>query len=46
MGAQANIQIKPIRGQFLRLLAQISGARRIVEIGTFTGYSSLCFAFA
>ncbi|TGN17045.1 SAM-dependent methyltransferase, partial [Leptospira mayottensis] len=44
--AQANMQISPEEGQFLRLLVQISGARRIVEIGTFTGYSSLCFAFA
>ncbi|WP_078127672.1 O-methyltransferase [Leptospira alexanderi] len=44
--AQANMQISPEEGQFLRILAQISGARRIIEIGTFTGYSSLCFAFA
>ncbi|MCB9666823.1 MAG: class I SAM-dependent methyltransferase [Myxococcales bacterium] len=31
-------------GQLLKLLAQLSGARRVLEIGTFTGYSGLSFA--
>ncbi|PJZ53753.1 O-methyltransferase [Leptospira adleri] len=44
--AQANMQISPEEGQFLNILTKISGARRILEIGTFTGYSSLCFASA
>ncbi len=33
-----------IEGRFLQLLAQLSGARRVVEIGTFTGYSALAVA--
>ncbi|AOP32853.1 SAM-dependent methyltransferase [Leptospira tipperaryensis] len=44
--AQANMQISPEEGQFLNILTKISGAKRIIEIGTFTGYSSLCFASA
>lgn len=40
------MQISPEEGQFLGLLAKLSGAKRILEIGTFTGYSSLCFASA
>lgn len=35
-----------IEGRFLQLLAQLSGAKRIVEIGTFTGYSALAMAEA
>lgn len=38
------MQIGPEQGAFTTLLTQISGARDIVEIGTFTGYSSICFA--
>ena len=34
----------PVQGEFLKMLVQISGARRILEIGTFTGYSSTCLA--
>ncbi|TGN00447.1 O-methyltransferase [Leptospira yasudae] len=44
--AQANMQISPEEGQFLHILAKLSGAKRIIEIGTFTGYSSLCFGSA
>lgn len=33
-----------VEGRFLRLVAQLSGARRIVDIGTFTGYSALAMA--
>src|SRR3954465_4819844 len=33
-----------LEGRLLKLLAQISGARRVLEIGTFTGYSALSLA--
>lgn len=35
-----------VEGRFLQLVAQLSGARHIVEIGTFTGYSALAMAEA
>lgn len=35
-----------VQGEFLRLLVQISGAKRILELGTFTGYSAICLASA
>ena len=38
------MQIGPEQGAFTTLLTRISGARDIVEVGTFTGYSSICFA--
>ncbi|MEU3016696.1 MULTISPECIES: class I SAM-dependent methyltransferase [unclassified Nocardiopsis] len=38
------MQIGPEQGAFSTLLTQLSGARDAVEIGTFTGYSSICFA--
>ncbi|MCB1773919.1 MAG: class I SAM-dependent methyltransferase [Gammaproteobacteria bacterium] len=41
-----NMQIAPEQGQFMALLVELTGARRIVEIGTFTGYSALCMAQA
>lgn len=41
-----NMQIAPEQGQFMALLVQLSGARRALEIGTFTGYSSLAIALA
>jgi len=34
----------PVQGQFLKMLVELSGARSILEIGTFTGYSSACMA--
>lgn len=34
------------QGQLMRMLVQISGARRILELGTFTGYSAICMASA
>jgi len=43
---RAGMQISPDQGQFLTLLVELLGARRIVEIGTFTGYSSLAMAMA
>jgi predicted O-methyltransferase YrrM len=42
----ANMQIAPEQGAFLALLAKAIGARRTLEIGTFTGYSALSVALA
>ncbi|WP_018138563.1 MULTISPECIES: O-methyltransferase [unclassified Thioalkalivibrio] len=36
-----NMQIAPEQGQFMALLARLVGARRYLEVGTFTGYSAL-----
>jgi len=38
------MQVGPIEGAFLKMLVQISGARRVLEIGMFTGYSGLKMA--
>lgn len=43
---QANMQISPEQGQFLALLVRVLGARRCLEVGTFTGYSSTAVALA
>jgi predicted O-methyltransferase YrrM len=40
------MQIAPEQGQFMALLVRLIGARRILEIGTFTGYSALAMALA
>jgi len=40
----AQMQIAPEQGAFMALLVQLTGARRILEIGTFTGYSSTAMA--
>jgi predicted O-methyltransferase YrrM len=40
------MQISPEQGQFMALLVQLMGARRCIEIGTYTGYSSLAVALA
>ena len=40
----ARMQIAPEQGQFMGLLTQLLGARNIIEVGTFTGYSSICMA--
>lgn len=42
----ALMQIAPEQGQFMALLVELLGARRIIEVGTFTGYSSLAMALA
>ncbi|MBK8908038.1 MAG: class I SAM-dependent methyltransferase [Rhodospirillales bacterium] len=42
----AGMQISPEQGQFMALLVQMLGARRILEVGTFTGYSALSMALA
>ncbi|MFF7654689.1 O-methyltransferase [Streptomyces sp. NPDC007983] len=40
------MQIMPEEAQFLALLIRLIGARQVLEIGTFTGYSTLCMARA
>ncbi|MEW6251819.1 MAG: class I SAM-dependent methyltransferase [Planctomycetota bacterium] len=42
----SNMQIAPEQGQFMALLVELLGARRALEIGTFTGYSALWIASA
>lgn len=42
LGDPAGLQISPDEGAFLTLFTQIIGARRAIEVGTFTGYSALC----
>lgn len=41
---EAGMQISPEQGQFLQLLIKLTGARKTLEIGTFTGYSALSVA--
>lgn len=40
------MQVSAGEGQLLALLVALTGARRVLEIGTFTGYSTLCMARA
>src|SRR5262249_34854656 len=42
----AVMQIGPEQGAFLALLGRIVGAKRIIEVGSFTGYSALAMALA
>jgi caffeoyl-CoA O-methyltransferase len=42
----SGMQISPEQGQFMALLVELVGARRTLEIGTFTGYSALVVALA
>jgi caffeoyl-CoA O-methyltransferase len=44
LGPVAGMQVAPEQGAFLTLLTKLVGARSAVEVGTFTGYSSLCIA--
>jgi len=44
LGGIAIMQIAPEQGAFMTLLAKLIGARRAIEVGTFTGYSALCLA--
>ena len=43
---QHNMQIAPEQGAFMAMLVSLIGARRCIELGTFTGYSSLAVALA
>lgn len=42
----ARMQIAPEQGHFLHFLIKLMGARRVIEVGTFTGYSALSMASA
>jgi caffeoyl-CoA O-methyltransferase len=44
LGPIAVMQIAPEQGAFLELLVKAVGARRAIEVGTFTGYSAICIA--
>ncbi len=44
LGGVSRMQVAPEQGLFLTLLTRAIGARRAVEVGTFTGYSALCIA--
>jgi predicted O-methyltransferase YrrM len=44
LGDIAIMQISPEQGAFMTLLAKAIGARRALELGTFTGYSAICVA--
>lgn len=43
---RASMQIAPEQGQLMALLVRLIGAKRIIEVGTFTGYSALVMALA
>jgi predicted O-methyltransferase YrrM len=43
---RVNMQIAPEQGQFMQLLVRLVGARRAIEVGVFTGYSSLAVMLA
>ncbi|MGH7255856.1 MAG: O-methyltransferase [Nitrospirales bacterium] len=36
--------VGPLEGAFLKLMTRLVRAHRVLELGTFTGYSALCFA--
>lgn len=42
----AQMQVAPDQGQFMALMVELTGARRVLEVGTFTGYSALAMALA
>ena len=42
--AQPNMLSGPLQGKFLEIISRIVRPQRILEIGTFTGYSALCLA--
>ena len=42
----ARMIVGPLEGAFLHMMAGLVGATRVLEVGTFTGYSALCFAEA
>lgn len=44
LAGRAGMQITQDEGELLTLLVRLTGARQAVEVGTFTGYSSICIA--
>jgi caffeoyl-CoA O-methyltransferase len=46
LGPRSIMQISPEQGVFMEVLVAAIGARRAIEVGTFTGYSALCIARA
>ena len=46
LGGNAQMQIGPEQGAFMGLLVKLMGAKRVLEFGTFTGYSALAMALA
>lgn len=44
LGDIAVMQIAPDQGALMTMLARMLGARRAIEVGTFTGYSAICIA--
>lgn len=46
LGGDASMQISPEQGALMAMLVRLTGARRILELGTFTGYSTLAMALA
>jgi caffeoyl-CoA O-methyltransferase len=44
LGGISGMQIAPEQGAFMTLLTKLVGAKRAIEVGTFTGYSALCIA--
>ncbi|MEO3870506.1 O-methyltransferase [Nonomuraea sp. B12E4] len=43
-GDSAGMQISPDQGAFLTMITRLAAPRVVVEVGTFTGYSSVCIA--
>ncbi len=46
MGTVSRMQIAPEQGQFMAFLVELTGAKRLLEVGVFTGYSALVCALA
>jgi predicted O-methyltransferase YrrM len=46
LGGVAIMQIAPEQGAFMGLIAKLMGAKRYIEVGTFTGYSALAVGLA
>jgi caffeoyl-CoA O-methyltransferase len=44
LGGLAGMQIAPEQGAFMTIITRLIGAKRAIEVGTFTGYSALCIA--
>jgi caffeoyl-CoA O-methyltransferase len=44
IGGLSIMQVAPEQGAFMQFLTKLIGARRAIEVGTFTGYSALCIA--